>query len=91
MVESVRLSLYLEELMADFTNSTSELAEEFMDLDRKSKGIDPGASALDWVELVSLEARKKALASEICLRGSGRTPRPNDVSPILLKHLGLVE
>ena len=77
--------------MAAFTNSTSELAEEFMELDRKSKEINPSASEFDLIHALSLEARKKALASEICLRGSGRTPRPNDVSPILLKHLGLVE
>ena len=70
---------------------TAELATEFMELARKSKEIDPSSSEFDRVHLLSINARKKAIASEICLRGSGTTPRPNDVSLILLKHLGLVE
>jgi hypothetical protein len=70
--------------------STQDLADEFMELQEKRRRLEPLVrDGMDRIELVSIEARRKALATEILLRGTGRDPRPNDVSPLLLRHLGV--
>lgn len=70
--------------------STQDLADEFMELQEKTRQLELDVrDAMDRIELVSIEARRTALATEILLRGTGRGPRPNDVSPLLLRHLGV--